>query len=120
MRSRLGPPGPHLEALLSTATEKPTPFVPCVAVMQITEATRLSRLRRVACSPVTLGINLDPDHKAVVRRRLAVRDACTSFESSTDRSNRKLLIGLPISPGQNSGTVTADVDGGGNFEGGII
>ena len=47
-------------------------------------------------------------------------NAGTRVEISTDRSNRQLLIGLPACLGQDSGTVTADVDGGGDFECGNI
>jgi hypothetical protein len=46
--------------------------------------------------------------------------AAKRLEASTDRSNRQLLIGLPIPSGHDSGAVTAYVDGWGNFERGII
>jgi hypothetical protein len=72
---------------------------------------RLSRVRHVARCPVAWRINLNPDHKAVVRKWLAMGNAAKRFETSTDRSDRKLLIGLPNPPGHNSSAVTADVDG---------
>jgi hypothetical protein len=82
--------------------------------------TRLGRLRHVARCPVAWRIDLNTDHKAVVREWLAMGNAAKRFETATDRSNRQLLIGLPTPPGHNSGAVTADVDGVGNFERGII
>ena len=49
-----------------------------------------------------------------------MRNAAKRFVTSTDRSNRQLLVGLPIPSGHDSGAVTADVDGGSDFERWII
>jgi hypothetical protein len=72
------------------------------------------------CCPVARRIDFDANHKAVGRIRLTVGDAAKRFVTSTNRSDRQLFIELPTSRGDDSGTVTANVDGRSDFERGIV
>jgi len=81
---------------------------------------RLSRFPDVVCCPVTDRIDLDSNHEAVGGIGLTMGNAAKAFETSTNRSDRQLFIGLPTPRGDNSGTMTANVDSGSDFERRIV
>lgn len=51
---------------------------------------------------------------------MTMGNAAKTFETSTNRSDRQLFIGLPTPRGDDSGPMTANVDSGSDFEGRIV